>query len=369
MKRIAFVISTQHLKPTGGIGTFAKSFTQLCYDHDIFVDIILDKAPIGTTKEFVLSFLMPFQSEMHYCKNPLPYENQQIVDSHLDGDGVNYPKIRNFQTIFIERSREVTYDAVIVNTQEAIAAIAVLKTQSPVYLYTHSYKQVFYESQMRDNCLPVYHQFYESFMFYDNVTVATQTDENKQILHKRGIKNVVTMPLPLAEKSLLETTDQNTQGVLFIGTAESRKRYQVFIDLIKQTNLPARVMTSKKAQKSFEQEFKKHNITDYVIKTAVTGIEKADFIKSCRVSFIPSKMESYCYAFIETIPHMPVVVLDDQPWTHNFDSELYVTTSKKDMASVILDCYNKEYNKSPALNYVKAINDNAEQTIRDIINK
>ena len=368
MKRIAFVISTQHLKATGGIGTFAKSFTRLCYDKDIFVDIILDKAPIGTTKDFVNSFLMPFQSDMHYCDEPLPYENQQIKESHLDGDGVNYAKIINFQSIFIKRSREVTYDAVVVNTQEAIAAIAVLKTECPVYVYTHSYKQVFFESTMRDNCLPIYHSFYETFMFYDNVIVATQSEGNKQLLHDRGINNVVVMPLPLADKSLLETSTEETSGILFIGTAETRKRYKVFIDLIKQTGLPAKVMTSLKGKASFEAAFAKHNITDYDIRVNITGVEKADFIKSCRLSFIPSKMESYCYAFIETVPHMPVVVLDDQQWTHNFEPQYYIKANKKNMSHKVELHYDMCAPRNKSMEYVKEINQTAEDTLIGILN-
>ena len=44
-KRIGFLINSEHLKPTGGIGQFAKSICKLMDDHNIKVDIITDKEP------------------------------------------------------------------------------------------------------------------------------------------------------------------------------------------------------------------------------------------------------------------------------------------------------------------------------------
>ena len=44
-KRIAFLISDQHFIPHGGIGSFAKGFTEMCGRIGWKVDIVLDKAP------------------------------------------------------------------------------------------------------------------------------------------------------------------------------------------------------------------------------------------------------------------------------------------------------------------------------------
>jgi len=44
-KRIAFLISDQHLIPHGGIGQFAKGFIEMCDSINWKVDLLLDKEP------------------------------------------------------------------------------------------------------------------------------------------------------------------------------------------------------------------------------------------------------------------------------------------------------------------------------------
>jgi len=51
-KRIAFLISDQHFIPHGGIGSFAKGFTEMCGRIGWKVDIILDKASGGKFKRY-----------------------------------------------------------------------------------------------------------------------------------------------------------------------------------------------------------------------------------------------------------------------------------------------------------------------------
>ena len=55
-KRIAFCISDQHLVAHGGIGQFAKGFTEIANRLGWKVDIIMDKAPTGGFSSVVVGF-------------------------------------------------------------------------------------------------------------------------------------------------------------------------------------------------------------------------------------------------------------------------------------------------------------------------
>ena len=369
MKRVAFVISSQHLKPAGGIGSLTKSFCELLSQHDTIIDIIADKSIRGSTRTFVEDILLPPQINFFYNTEPLKYEDNAIEQSQFNKEGVNYQKIINFQKIFVERSRIVDYDFVVVHTQEAMAAIATLDTKCPVYLYTHLYKQVFSEINITDSFLPVYHTFYNQFLSYDNVTVATQCERNKRLLNdpippaSQGIDNVEVIPMPLSDRNLLVKSTHEREGVLFIGATSLHKRYKHFLKVIKATGLPARVMTTQTSARTFKKKFEEMGITDYDIRVDITGQEKVDFITSSRMCFMPSKVECYSFAFQETIAHMPVVVLDDQIWSDSFDSQYFFKVNKKDMVQTVKDVYNitpKEWYSTGAFEYILDIDKTAQ---------
>jgi hypothetical protein len=106
-------------------------------------------------------------------------------------------------------------------------------------------------------------------------------------------------------------------------------------------------MTNKNGAKKFEKAFAENGITDYVIKAGIVGQEKVDFIKSCKVFFMPSLRENYPFAFLECLGHMPCVVLDTQDWSDNFDGKYYHKTSLANAGETILS----NYKYSPGAHY------------------
>jgi hypothetical protein len=147
------------------------------------------------------------------------------------------------------------------------------------------------------------------------------------------------LPIPITEQGLLEEHHKPREGILFIGRWEEGKNPETYLELIEQTKLPARVMTNANGAKKFEERLKKIGV-DYKIAVSIIGQEKVDFITSCRVAFNPSTVESYGMAFYEQMIQMPTVVLENQRWTNNFDSQYFFTTNKKNMAKTITDLYN-----------------------------
>lgn len=355
MKKIAFVISDQHLIPHGGIGSFCKSFSEMQTEFGNEVHIVVDKEP---TNSFIYSFSDNFGLiKVKYNDKPLSYSTHQNI--FMYGESVNYEKIINFQTIMIELLSNHEYDYIVVNSQEAFAALATIDTKSKVILYTHLYKQIYPDANIHDVFLPAYHRFYGQFLQMEHLTVGTQSERNKESLINQGCVNVEVLPMPMSERDLLIESKQDKRGVLFIGRWEAGKNPEAYIKVMAETKLPCKVMTNSNGEKKFIKAFKNAGITDYEIKVGITGKEKVDFLKKCKVSLNTSLIENYSFAFLECVGHMPVVVLDTQTWSDNFDNKLYYKVNIVDASSKILEVYNMSYNND-GLVYVNQLDKNAK---------
>jgi len=147
------------------------------------------------------------------------------------------------------------------------------------------------------------------------------------------------LPIPITERELLLEHNNPREGVLFVGRWEEGKNPELFIDLIEQTKLPAKVMTSPNGVKKFEERLKKIG-SKYDVRASIVGKEKVDFITSSRVAFNPSIVESYGMAFYEQHIQLPTLVLENQRWTKNFNSDYFYTCTKKNMAEKVIELYN-----------------------------
>lgn len=345
--KIAIVTSAQHAIPHGGIGQFTKAITLLLESYGHEVHLVFDKKPKN-------KFLLDVGSRQFYPAKPqrtLPSE-----DRHKQG--IDPAKIENFRYI-ISSIDELNYDYYLVNTSEAFDSISQVKTNSKVILYTHLFNQIYPEQAGKSVFTPEYVEHFNSFM-YKSHSVATQSVHNRELLLNQGVKDCLVIPMPLPERKLL-VSSQNTEksGVLYIGTHSPGKNPGAYISVMSKLNLPCKVMTSAKGKIKFEQNFKKAGITDYDIRVGITGQEKVDFITSSKVFFMPSLLENYPFAFLECVGHMPVVVLDRQNWSDNFDSKYYHKVNTRKAHEVIRSLYDSSYNDD-ALDYVNNLDLNAK---------
>lgn len=346
MSKIAIITSSQHAIPHGGIGQFTKAITELLQSYGHEVHQIFDKKPKN-------KFLLHVGDRYFYNIKPLRTEPSE--DRHKQG--IDYAKIENFRSV-IQSLDDLNYDYYLVNTPEAFDSISQIKTNSKIILYTHLFNQIFPEQAGKSVFTPEYVEHFNSFM-YKNHIVATQTNYNRERLIRQGVKNCLVLPMPLPERDLLvSSNDVEKSGVLYIGTHSPGKNPSAYIKTMAKLGLPCKVMTSAKGKIKFEQNFAKAGITDYDIRVGITGKEKVDFIKSCKVSFNTSLFESYSFAFLECVGHMPVVVLDNQCWTDNFDNKFYTKVNVRKAPEIIRSLYESKYNDL-ALEYVKNIHFNA----------
>lgn len=355
-RRIAFLISDQHFIPHGGIGQFAKGFTEMCQRIGWKVDIVLDKAPTNQFSDLIKEL----GANIIYPDEPLRYTDHTATFAFTDT--INFEKIINFRKSILKAFETNIYDMIVCNTQEAMTASYAMTVNKyiPVVFYTHLHSMIFRESQnFTDVFLDSYHNFYNKHMEFSDIIIGTQSQKNIDELIKFGATNCQLLRMPMSERGLLEENNGQREGVLFIGRWEEGKNPEAYIRAMKDCKLPARVMTNKNGAKKFEKAFAENGITDYVIKAGIVGQEKVDFIKSCKVFFMPSLRENYPFAFLECLGHMPCVVLDTQDWSDNFDGKYYYKTKLAQAGETISEVYNntKSYYDTGALEYVKQLDD------------
>lgn len=348
-KRIGFIVSYQTLIPHGGIGQFTKSFCELMDDYGIKVDIITDKQPKDN------EFIQTLKANIISPSDSFAYTDHSNI--FMYGDTFCYERMANFRNAIIEALEHNLYDAFICNTYESVQVAATMGLEDIIQIiaYTHLESQIFKDTK-------------NPFLYNTNVMMCQQLNTDGIYIGTQSKYNQLQfgdswhLPIPITERGLLEEHHKPREGFLFIGRWEEGKNPELFIDLIEQTKLPAKVMTSPNGVKKFEERLKKIGVP-YEIRASIIGQEKVDFITSCRVAFNPSTVESYGMAFYEQMIQMPTVVLENQRWTNNFDKHDFFVTNKKNMATYVKELYDnvptaKNWYESGILEKYRSIENN-----------
>lgn len=328
-KRIGFLVSYQTLVPHGGIGQFTKSFIRLMEENGVKVDIITDKKP--QDNEFVKSL----NTNIIYPEESYGYTNHSAI--FMYGDSYCYERMANFRNSIIRALTNNLYDVFICNTYESVQVASTMGLEDVIQIiaYTHLESQIF-PNTLHNPFLNSVNEMMRLQLKMADITIGTQSEFNRNEFDE----NAWHLPIPITEPELLNEYHVDREGVLFIGRWEEGKNPELYLKLIEETKLPARVMTNSNGAKKFEARLKELGV-DYQIKISIIGQEKVDFITSCRVAFNPSTVESYGLAFIEQISQLPTVAMENMRWTNNFDSDLFYTTDKKWASKVVKDLYNR----------------------------
>jgi glycosyltransferase involved in cell wall biosynthesis len=325
-KRIGFLVSSQTLIPHGGIGQFAKSFCELMDSHNIKVDIITDKEPQDS--EFIKSLKANIIS---------PLESLRYTDHSnifMYGDTFCYERMANFRNAIVEALEHNIYDALICNTYETVQVASTMGLEDCIQIiaYTHLESQIFNDT--KNPFLNNTNVMMRQQLSTTHIDIGTQSKFNQLHLDESSYH----LPIPITEKDLLSEHTGDREGILFVGRWEEGKNPELFIDLIEQTKLPAKVMTSPNGVKKFEDRLSKLGVK-YDVRSSIIGQEKVDFIKSSRIAFNPSVVESYGMAFYEQHIQLPTLVLENQRWTNNFNDDFFYKCTKKDMAKRAQELY------------------------------
>ena len=358
-KRIAFCLSDQHTIPHGGLGQFAKSFVETFTPLGYKVDIITDKPPTNLAFK---EYLEEQGANFEWAPNPKSYSSH--TKTFMFEDSYNFEKMTSFRDAMMHAFSRNLYDIIICNTLESFPAIYALNVHKScqVIYYTHNESMVFLDDRnWKNEFTESFNEVFNVLMKVKGITVGTQTLRNLAELNVMQVTNPWYLPILMTEKTLLDPNLEKREGILWIGRWEPRKNPEEFIRVIKETGLPAKVITNSNGAKKFEQALKAID-ANYEIKIGVYGKEKADFIKSARIAYNPAIRESFGLAFYECIGHMPTVALKDMSWLKNFQKEDYFAFSKSDMVNEIIKLYNDYENPSKwyekgTLKYINTINE------------
>jgi glycosyltransferase involved in cell wall biosynthesis len=351
-KRVAFCISDQHLVPHGGIGQFAKGFVEMANTIDWKVDIITDKP---STTEFA-KLVESLGANLIAPKNALSYKNH--TGTFAFTDSINFEKMINFRDAVMNAFHNNIYDMVVCNSLEAMPAVLSfdLNNYIPVVFYTHEESMVFRDTRkFKGVFLESCNEFFNNLMTLENCYIGTQSARNVSEIKNNGGVSVEHLSMPMSERELLTSDYAERKGVLYIGRWEDRKNPEAFLKVIKETGLPAKIMTNANGKKKFEARLAELGITDYEIKASIVGKEKVDFIKSAKVHFNPSLRENYPFTFFECLGHMPCIVIDKSEWVTNFDSKYYIRLPLNEVAETLKLEYaaDRKDRNHDALQYIK----------------
>jgi glycosyltransferase involved in cell wall biosynthesis len=357
MKKLGVMISDQHLIAHGGIGQFVRSLIRMANQLDCQTVLITDRKP---RKGFISDVPCDF---MVYPSKPLSYKEHREQYGRFS-EGPNHTKADNFITAL--RMADMTYDldVVVANSSESLAALGVahISDKTKRIMYTHSYRQIHPEAKFNDIFTPEYHTYYQQYLYQDDIIVGTQSEYNKMRMLMNGSKNVEVLPMPLTEPSLLEPSNEYSKsGVLYIGRWEDGKNPKDYLKVIKQTKLPAKVMTNKIGAKKFEKAFNEMGHTDYEIKAGIIGREKSEFIKGCKVFLCTGLHECFPNTYVECLGHMPIVTLSKMtvPWTNSFPDMFVHKVDIKQAHALVNMLYNARVDNTASLKYVNDLHNSA----------
>lgn len=350
-KRVAFVISSQHFIAHGGIGSFAKSFSDMAEKMGWAVDYVLDKAPQSTA-------LTEYISQRHRVVYPPDAPRySRHTNMFVFNDTMHLERMISFRNSMMLALEDAVYDMVLVNSVDAVSPIYYfgLHDYIPVVYYTHSENLVFLDLPHNKVFNKASVDYMKHLMSLPGITVGTQSEVNVQhIQDKLPHVAAVSLPMQVPEPALLEDVDCEQEGVMFIGRFEPRKQPKLFADIIANTGLKAKILTNGRGAKKFQDYFQSIGYDNYEIRSDIIGREKVDWIKSARLGFHTANLESYGFSAFETLHACRTFCLEEYTWWKNFQ-DLVEVTNKQDAVQDLIRAYNEPFDRKQHLEKLRQV--------------
>ena len=201
------------------------------------------------------------------------------------------------------------------------------------------------------------------------VQVLTSSTHTQQFLLEQGYESkVVSLPLNIPELK----KPKKQSGVLCISRYDNIKRLELFAKIVKEIKAPIKILTnSSLSARKWEKLLGSVGIKDFEIQFNLQGQEKWEFISSAKTALMTSRLESFCFAVLETaLVCKTFIVKSDTNWHRNFD-DLPVTGS---LGVVDADIAAKEICKELKSKYspkftAKSLNSVAKKQYKKLLNE
>lgn len=295
--------------------------------HDWRTTVVLDMPPKKAAQWMANS---SDTVEFVWPENAVGYDDHNPSDELHPKEIPNTFKQSNFVTSLETAVKRSQPTHILINTPEAALAVIQLGLHEaiPTTFYTHHENLVIDPAPKSSLFGPEYMQMLHDIVGTAGIQTATQSHYNvERLAHLNLSTPAVVLPMPIPDPELLEPYDGPREGVLFIGRHEPRKQPQQFAAKVAKAGLPAKVLTNKTGEWKFEKTFEKYDVTDYEIRSQITGQEKANFIKSAQIAFHPAKLESYGFSAMETLAAgLPTLLVHEYGWWQAFiDEGVHIT--------------------------------------------
>ena len=345
-KRIMFLVPKKHVTYSGGTGSFTKSFLEMAENMHWCVDLVLNR-PLGDKENDMLKDL----ALEHNIYTPTVNEylpTTQHNNMFVFKDAINMETVINFQSAMMKALSENSYDMVLSNVPDATLAAQHIGISDyiPVVHYTHNESSI-HHGKYKDNTFrKCYNDYLKDLFSSASIYCGTQSQTNVDIIEvAHSFAKVHLLPMPVPERGLLNPSYEPKDGVMFIGRCENRKNPKEFVRAIAESGLNAKVLTKGKDVKKWEHLFAEAGVTNYEIKFDISGQEKVDYIKSAKVAYHPSKLESYGFSAFETLHSCPTVCLKKYVWWESFKKfDVYATTTE-DVTLLLKELHEQPWNE------------------------
>lgn len=339
-KRIA-LLTPKNSYVNRGVATYINGWIEWGLRNGVQVDVISDDADLNNNQ------FERYTRVSQWISPPQPVS----IPSKLHDDNyiaMRSPVVRlqdsvNIRTALLHAMTQYHYDAIICNTIETLFTVVSmgLHTEHPnIYYATHSWVDV---NMGQSN---YQYDLSRSIIANSNIKLLVQSEWMREhVLKGYGVtEDRVSVVVPmLGQPEFLDSLDAeftDRKGILYIGPYEDRKNPAVYIQALKNSGLPALVITpSQTSADKFKREFLKHNI-EHEIHVALTGSAKVAAMQRAALAIIPSKDETFCYTAFEAAHICRTIVPGNRGWT-TAHADWCIRVEEDQIPYVVTDHYNK----------------------------
>lgn len=330
-----------NFRKSSGHGIFMKGAIETLLANGHYIDVVCDGVPEENYLSHLnLNLYVPKNNRHSYTLHTTLFQFE---------DSFNFEKCINYREAITSALTNHIYDLVICNDLESAFVCYQMQLYERMKIAHYAHECASINPTLKEGVFKdCYYDLIDKIMSWSEITTLVQTEKNKEKLHNRYPNkqlNLYTLPYPLTDSNTVDSLEKD--GIIFIGRHEDRKSPLEFIKVLKEikdrygVEVKAKVMTRTAHVKKFKSNFAEIGHTNYEIKSDIVGIEKAEFIQSSKLAYLPYKNESFGIAVLECLKYMPTVVLSKYDWHYNFHGmSNLIQSNSKSVTDIIWDAYN-----------------------------
>ena len=335
--RIAILIAKNNFVYRG-VGAYAKSIIDWALSENYHIDVISDYDPRDN------GLFDQYRGKVQWICPVAPINDPVYKELSSFSKPFDTTLSLNFRNALFKALKHHTYNLIITNVGEALHAV----TSLGVHKYCTVLHPTHHESEAglivrHDIFSPGVSEQYRALCSLPDVMLACQSEWIQQSCQQKYAAKehqCLFVPPLLTEPGLLnfDTRPVEQWGVGFIGPWEPRKNPEAYLNLLKQTKLPAVVLVpSESSAKKFKEKLTDAGI-EHKIHVGKTGEQKVAIIQSMAAAFHPATSETFGLGALETAHACPTLLLEKNTWSFAHE-EYAILTTEQYMAKKLLEVY------------------------------